>query len=151
MLAAAVPIGAVIGGVVGGVIWLLPYFGAPSDARHPDGWGMLLSVLAAGGGLGAVTAAAAAAGGFIGVAIRDRRLRRSALARKRAAAVGAAAGVVVLWLGFAAASELARSTGGGHFGPAWLVIAIAAPIAAIAADALVDRAERAAAAFLSPG
>lgn len=141
----AVPLGFVLGALL---------FVVMAFTGNPD-WRAHLTVSEIGrnvvmyGLIGLVVAVCAAAGGVIAVAMKDRQFRRQRSVRIRWAAIGAAAGVVLLGIGSEIIASLARTSSGWGAAMIYLSFFLAIP-AAIAAAALVAVAENRAARQLMP-
>lgn len=131
-----------MGAAIGVVLGVIYYAGASSDFRDHGGWGAFLSVSAGGGLLGAVAALSAVVGGVVALVAWDRRMLKSPRSRTRAVVVGAIAGVAVPWLALGVVNGVTSPIGWSWFGAMWLPIAVSAPIAGIAAEAIAARAER---------
>ncbi|MFV0320302.1 MAG: hypothetical protein ACK5IN_08075 [Microbacterium sp.] len=137
----ALPVGAALGCLMS----LGVYLAGNPDYRRYGGWGAFVNTIVVGGAIGAVTALAAVGGGVLALLVWDRALVKSPPSRRDAAALGAALGTAVLWLAFGVVNGLLSPSGWSWFGLTGIVVAVAAPIAAIAAGMLVARAERRAA------
>lgn len=142
----AVPLGFVLGALL---------FVVMAFTGNPD-WRAHLTVSEIGrnvvmyGLIGLVVAVCAAAGGVIAVTMKDRQFRRQRSVRIRWAAIGAAAGVVLLGIGSEIIASLARTSSGWGADMIYLMSFFLAVPAAIVAAALVAVAENRAARQLMP-
>lgn len=130
------------GAGIGIALYLAVYVTGNPDARNRGGAGAFWFAVGVGAFLGAGTALVASLGSMITLAIGDRRLEKSDQSRKRAGSLGAAVGAAIFWLGFGVLNGLVNPTGWQWFGLTWIFVAVAAPIAALSAAALIGRADK---------